>query len=240
MSVDVQPKDPSFFTSVDEAANYNKSSSLRAPDEHGHVGHPAAFRQKAAAASIQSPFLSPIAHICVDHIVSSLLLRPCIEPLLLSQETMRPTIDRSSSYKTRTPRPRSSMILLAASLIHTTSVSPDMRGRSIFDNCSLLHFLHNDHVSGNVNHGNEAGIEARALDARTTRAKIREQWTDITIGEAADRSAAARIARDMLCPPDAAAMVGEEMLRSARPGLMKTAELALLRLRDGGSDSDRG
>src|SRR5690242_3715547 len=54
------------------------------------------------------------------------------------------------------------------------------------------------------------------------RAIVREQSPDITIGAGSDRSAAARIARDLLFSSDAPAMVGEEMLRSARPGLMKS------------------
>lgn len=89
-------------------------------------------------------FLSPTIHICVGLLLSSLLLRPCIELLSLSQETMCRASDRSSYTRPARLVLGTGMMLPAASLIHTTCVSPDMRGRSIFDSCRLLHLLHRD------------------------------------------------------------------------------------------------
>lgn len=120
------------------------SSSAQASVSAGTWGILLPSIQKATAASIQSPSSALLTRICVGHLLSSQLLRPCMEPLLLSQETMRPV--STGPVRTRPARLvlGTGMIPPAASLIHTTPVSPDMRGRSIFDSCNLLHLLHHD------------------------------------------------------------------------------------------------
>lgn len=58
-------------------------------------------------------------------------------------------------------------------------------------------------------------------DANKTRAGLRKQSPNVTTDEGVDRSAAACIDRICFSSSDAVAMVGEEMLRTARPDLRK-------------------
>ena len=71
------------------------------------------------------------------------------------------------------------MIPRAASLIHTT-VSPDVRGRFIFDSCSVLHRKNTLTATSQSLIDVEAGVEATVLSAIATRAVVRKRESDIT------------------------------------------------------------
>jgi hypothetical protein len=130
--------------SVCEAATKIAQPTTHETRQAPASGVPGAFFSNTCCCFNPKHYLSLIS---VGLLLSSCFC-PCLEPLLLPQEKMDPVTGQSSSYKTRVSRLPlgTGMILSGVSLIHTAPVSPDMRGSSIFDSCSLLHHLHHSTV----------------------------------------------------------------------------------------------